>query len=315
MTAPIPTIDRRPDRPEGGAPPQQPLRWWLIALGAVVLVAVTAALVLFLAARTADEGTAPDGQPTAPAPDDETEPADEPVIRYGSEPRANWDVTGVAAADVLNVRTGPRVSFPVTATLAPDAAELESTGRIATAGDELWREIVVPGATTGWVNARYLTEYAPPAWLEDIGVGLPAPAATTAREIALLARRGSLADLAGIAMAGEEPFTASFGQEAMTPAQLEALWEAIGRDEVLQTIGALVALPDWYETQGEVGGEPIAIYVTPRFMHETTDANRRLLEEALGVEAVSASIVDGQWLGWRLGIDAAGDWRFFVTGD
>lgn len=84
---------------------------------------------------------------------------------------------------------------------------------------------------------------------------------------------------------------------------------------MLQTIGALVALPDWYETEGEVGGEPIAIYVTPRFMHETTDANRRLLEEALGVEAVRAGIVDGQWLGWRLGIDAAGDWRFFVSGD
>ena len=79
-------------------------------------------------------------------------------IRYREEPRANWDVDGVAADDVLNVRAGPGVSSEIVATLAPDAAELESTGRIADVGTALWREIVVPGDGAGWVNAAFLTE-------------------------------------------------------------------------------------------------------------------------------------------------------------
>lgn len=85
-----------------------------------------------------------------------------PTIVYGEEPRANWDVTGVAADDVLNVRSGPGVDTPGTDTLAPTTVELESTGRIAHVDGALWREIVVPGATTGWVNARFLTETRPP---------------------------------------------------------------------------------------------------------------------------------------------------------
>jgi hypothetical protein len=79
-------------------------------------------------------------------------------VRYREEPRANWDVTGVAADDVLNVRSGPGVAEPVVATLPPDAAEFESTGRIADVGPSLWREIIVPGDGVGWVNARFLTE-------------------------------------------------------------------------------------------------------------------------------------------------------------
>ena len=79
-------------------------------------------------------------------------------IRYREEPRANWDVDGVAADDVLNVRIGPGVSSEIVHTLPPDTVELESTGRIADVGPALWREIVVPGDGTGWVNAAYLDE-------------------------------------------------------------------------------------------------------------------------------------------------------------
>jgi uncharacterized protein YgiM (DUF1202 family) len=84
------------------------------------------------------------------------ETAPPPTIEYGNELRANWDVTGVASDDVLNVRTGPGITFPVAETLAPDAAELESTGRIAHVNGTLWRNIVVPGNGTGWVNASFL---------------------------------------------------------------------------------------------------------------------------------------------------------------
>ena len=70
------------------------------------------------------------------------------------------DVAGVAADDVLNVRIGPGVSAEVIATLDPDVTELESTGRVAHLSTALWREIVIPGNGTGWVNAAFLTESA-----------------------------------------------------------------------------------------------------------------------------------------------------------
>jgi hypothetical protein len=291
----------------------------MLATALLAIAAVTGLVIVLAGGELAEDDAQAPGDatsaPTATAPEgDEAEPA--PEVRYDTEPPANWDVTGVAAADTLNVRTGPGVTNPVTATLAPGTIELESSGRIAYVDGTLWREIKVPGATTGWVNARYLAEYAPPAVLDSIGIGLPAPAMTTAREIFLQADRGSLEDLAGLALAGDTAFTASFGDPVITPEQLVALWEEIGREEVLRTIVALVSLPDWYgtATTGTVGA-PVAIYVTPRFMHEATAANRALLEESLGADVVEASIVDGQWLGWRLGIDADGDWRFFVAGD
>jgi hypothetical protein len=108
----------------------------------------------------ADE--APADEPAGDAPG--TDPADAPgTVRYDEEPRANWDVTGVATDDVLNVRDAPGTEGAIIATLAHDQAELESTGRIADVGDQLWREVVVPGDGVGWVNAAYLTETAPPA--------------------------------------------------------------------------------------------------------------------------------------------------------
>lgn len=98
--------------------------------------------------------------------------------------------------------------------------------------------------------------------------------------------------------------------------ELVALWEQIGRDEVVRAILALVALPDWYETAAtDAAGQQVAIFVTPRFTHEPTAANRAVLEQGLGAAEVQRSIADGQWLGWRLRITAEGDWQFFVTGD
>jgi hypothetical protein len=254
-------------------------------------------------------------QPEAPSADDPSQP-EAPVVRYGEEPPANWDVTGVPADDVLNVRAGPGVSYDITATLPPRTFELESTGRIARVDGQLWREIKVPGGTAGWVNARYLTEYGPPPGLDGVGVGLPTDAQLTAQEIYTFALREDLDSLARLALDGDAPFTASFGDEVTTPAQLVALWERIGREEVLDHLTALVLLPDWYETVGQgPDGQAVSINVTPRFMHEPTAANRAVLEEQLGAAGVEAGLADGQWLGWRLGITDDGDWLFFVSGD
>jgi hypothetical protein len=138
----------------------------------------------------------------------------------------------------------------------------------------------------------------------------------SAREIFTFAQREDLDSLARLALDGDTPFTASFGQDVSTPTELVALWERVGRDEVLDHLTALVQLPAWYETVGQLpDGQAVSIHVTPRFMHEPTPANRSILEAQLGAEAVEAGIADGQWLGWRLGITAAGDWQFFVSGD
>lgn len=152
------------------------------AVGTLIVVVIVA-MIWFLARETAVEvvPAQPDDaaeEPDAPAPAEEPQPPGDdadapeqpdgpgPDVVYGTELRANWDVTGVSADDRLNVRTGPGVRNAVVATLAPDSVGLESTGRIARVDGALWREIVVPGDRTGWVNARYLAETSP-ALLDD----------------------------------------------------------------------------------------------------------------------------------------------------
>ncbi len=96
----------------------------------------------------------PADEPTAGEPETSTPP----TITYAEEPRANWDVIGVTPGERLDVHGGPGSTEPVVASLAHDAAEFESTGRIATVDGALWREIVVPGDGVGWVPAEHLTQ-------------------------------------------------------------------------------------------------------------------------------------------------------------
>jgi hypothetical protein len=159
------------------------------------------------------------------------------------------------------------------------------------------------------VNARFLSETAPPT--------LPASVAATAQAIEQAAHAQDWDALAALAMAEPTPFTAAFGQDFATPAELAAHWRRVATREPLdEIIVALVRLPSWYVTpasDGRGGEQPI--HVTPRFMHEPTRVNRTSLEQAIGRERVAASIADGQYLGWRIGITTDGDWRFLVSGD
>lgn len=65
---------------------------------------------------------------------------------------ALYDVTGVAANDVLNVRAGPSVSEPVIGTLAPDARGVEV---IRPSHGEGWGLVNV-GGRAGWASLAYL---------------------------------------------------------------------------------------------------------------------------------------------------------------
>jgi hypothetical protein len=236
-------------------------------------------------------------------------------IQYGEESPGNWDVIGVTSGEYLAVRDLPAPDGSVVGALPSHTVELESTGRIALNDGVLWREIKVPGATTGWVPAGRLIETTPSS--PDVELGIPAPAESMAERIVAAVQAEDLEALAVLAFEGGSTFTASFGDEVTNPAELVAVWELIGRDEVFTAINALVGLPNWYETAAQsTDGRTVAIFVTPRFMHEPSNAeNRRLLEDAFGFDYVDSSVADGQYLGWRMGITAEGEWQFLVSGD
>ena len=69
----------------------------------------------------------------------------------------------VAPDDVLNIRAGAGVGNAVAGTLQPTASGVNRTGPAASAGGDRWVEIQNPGGGTGWVNAKFLTEYVSPS--------------------------------------------------------------------------------------------------------------------------------------------------------
>lgn len=99
------------------------------------------------------EGPAPTPSGTTPTavPDDEL-PGD--AWESGPASGDGLSVVGVAADDVLNLRSGPGVDFPVVEELAP-LGSAEATGRGRTVDGVVWAE--VDGAeATGWAVMRHL---------------------------------------------------------------------------------------------------------------------------------------------------------------
>lgn len=70
-----------------------------------------------------------------------------------------YRVIGVAANDVLNIRSDAGVSYPIVGMFPPHATDLRITGRIRTLNSgAVWVEVrstTLPGRV-GWVNGRYL---------------------------------------------------------------------------------------------------------------------------------------------------------------
>lgn len=71
---------------------------------------------------------------------------------------AELAVVGVAADDVLNVRSGPGVDFDVVAELAPTATDVVATGHNRSLGPAgFWSEVRSPGGD-GWVNTAFVAQ-------------------------------------------------------------------------------------------------------------------------------------------------------------
>ncbi len=73
---------------------------------------------------------------------------------------ALYDVTGVAAGDVLNVRQGPSAAEPVVATLPPGARGVEV---VALSPEGGWG-LVNAGEVAGWVSMRFMAAAGGPGW-------------------------------------------------------------------------------------------------------------------------------------------------------
>ena len=89
-------------------------------------------------------------------------------VRAAAEPFIPrlYDVTGVAANDVLNVRAGPTVSAPIVGVLSPYATRVEVVGLNDTSK---WGRIAI-GERDGWVSMAYLQRRYPKA--EGIPAGM-----------------------------------------------------------------------------------------------------------------------------------------------
>lgn len=75
---------------------------------------------------------------------------------------ADLIVVGVAADDVLHLRSGPGTDFASVDDLEPTAGGLRATGRNRLLADSAWAEVVV-GSTVGWANLAYLAQQGPTA--------------------------------------------------------------------------------------------------------------------------------------------------------
>jgi hypothetical protein len=78
-------------------------------------------------------------------------------------PSGPYGVILVAPGDVLNVRTGPGAGYAISRSFAATATNVMRTGPSSTADGEQWVQVQNPGGGSGWVNAKYLTEYVAPA--------------------------------------------------------------------------------------------------------------------------------------------------------
>lgn len=134
--------------------------------------------------------------------------------------------------------------------------------------------------------------------------GLPLPVARTRELIYRLATAGRYEELEALARRTRS-FTYHFGFEKRSPA---AYWRAEARagQDPLPKIAALLRMP--HALDGGIYMWPAAAAVNP------TPADWEALKPTFPAARVARWKADG-YTGWRLGIDARGNWMYFVRGD
>jgi hypothetical protein len=90
----------------------------------------------------------------------EAEPVVAPVPARAADednkPRAaSFRVEGVAADDVLNIRSQPDASSRILGSIPPQESHVEGLGAPSTGARSTWQRVRYAGVT-GWVNARFL---------------------------------------------------------------------------------------------------------------------------------------------------------------
>lgn len=137
---------------------------------------------------------------------------------------------------------------------------------------------------------------------------LSAEAAATFRAVADAA---VACDYDGLALAAGDEITLSFGGHSDVDAYLE---EGDRRDELLRILVGLLAMPPG-TIATDVGAD---ISVWPAFWADAEPATaeeRAALEAIAGVPYAELVVPDLGYLWYRVGIDADGNWLFFVAGD
>jgi hypothetical protein len=141
-------------------------------------------------------------------------------------------------------------------------------------------------------------------------------AGETLDRIRALAESGDLEGLAALALGSDDTFTASFGQGYFDPAELASYWQGIAEPDIPMIILGLFETGSFETMTVAQDGSERTIMVWPAAMgDEATPADRRALEDVFGTETVNGWYADGMYLGWRMGVDEQGIWRFLVAGD
>lgn len=140
--------------------------------------------------------------------------------------------------------------------------------------------------------------------------GLPEPVARTRAAIHAAAARGDYEALRPLIRPG---FTFSFGNGGDPIAYWRQL-EREGLERPLEMMAALLRLPYTTSRAGDA-----VYYVWPfaytRPMRSLTAEERDLLTTIADDQEIASWMLEGSYLGYRLGIRGDGRWMFFVAGD
>ncbi len=72
----------------------------------------------------------------------------------------SYGVIQIAPGEVLSIHTGAGAGYPITGSFPSTAVNVVRTGPSSMVGSDLWVQVQDPGGGTGWVNSKFLTEYA-----------------------------------------------------------------------------------------------------------------------------------------------------------